>query len=212
MKLILDGLNIWREERNNNNKDFIVSVEVGNLLEECKEYLDAENDYERIDALCDLCVFSINGLSYLKHLITNIDIFSNPCIYRIIGHVGRIGNRENKVEPLINILKHSKSMMIELGYDFEKCMIETIKEISSREQDPIQKEEWSKNGPSGKWQKNKQQNPDTLYKADYESCKLPNGVKMIEVKLSYNDHPESCQCEECQEWQQDYNKRNNTTY
>lgn len=29
---------------------------------------------------------------------------------------------------------------------------------------------------------------------------------------SYNDHPESCQCEECQEWQQDYNKRNNTTY
>lgn len=29
---------------------------------------------------------------------------------------------------------------------------------------------------------------------------------------SYNDHPETCQCEECQEWQQDYNKRNNTTY
>lgn len=29
---------------------------------------------------------------------------------------------------------------------------------------------------------------------------------------SYNDHPESCQCDECQEWRQDYNKRNNTTY
>ena len=29
---------------------------------------------------------------------------------------------------------------------------------------------------------------------------------------TYNDHPENCECEECQEWQEDYNKRNNTTY
>lgn len=173
MKLIIDGLNIWREERNNNSKQFVVNTEVGNLLEECKEYLDAVDDYERIDALCDICVFSINALSYLKFKIEKFDIFSNPCIFRIIGHVGRIGTQlETQSEHLINILKHSKSMMIELGYDFEKCMLETIKEISSREQDPKQKEEWSKNGPSGKWQKNKQQNPDTLYKADYESCKL----------------------------------------
>lgn len=171
MKLIIDGLNIWREDRNNNSKQFVVNTEVGNLLEECKEYLDAVDDYERIDALCDICVFSINALSYMHYHDVKIDTFSNPSIFRIIFHVGLLGD-EPKEDILIDILKHSKSMMIELGYDFEKCMLETIKEISSREQDPKQKEEWSKNGPSGKWQKNKQQNPDTLYKADYESCKL----------------------------------------
>lgn len=58
------------------------------------------------------------------------------------------------------------------GYDFEKCMLETIKEISSRRQDPKQFSDWVENGASGKWLKDKNQDPDTLYKADYERCKL----------------------------------------
>lgn len=49
---------------------------------------------------------------------------------------------------------------------------------------------------------------------------MPDEYKSIEKRTggfgstntTYNDHPETCQCEECQEWQQDYNKRNNTTY
>lgn len=60
-----------------------------------------------------------------------------------------------------------------MGYDAKKCIVETIKEVSSREQDPIQKEVWDKWGAGGnKWQKNKNQDPSTLYKANYEECKL----------------------------------------
>jgi hypothetical protein len=59
-----------------------------------------------------------------------------------------------------------------LGYDFECVMNETIKEISSRQQDPEQKKRWKKNGSNGeKWQKDKSQDKNTLYKADYSKCK-----------------------------------------
>ena len=59
-----------------------------------------------------------------------------------------------------------------MGFDNIKCNKEVFSEINSREQDPIQKEEWLKNGAVGKWQKNRRQETWTLYKANYESCKL----------------------------------------
>ena len=58
-----------------------------------------------------------------------------------------------------------------MGYDYLKCLDETIKEISSRKQDPNQKRDWELNGVSGKWQKDLNQDKSTLYKADYNSCK-----------------------------------------
>jgi hypothetical protein len=58
-----------------------------------------------------------------------------------------------------------------MGYDNNKCMNETVKEISSRQQDPAQKEIWEKWGYDGcKWKKDPKQEPDTLYEADYYSC------------------------------------------
>ena len=58
-----------------------------------------------------------------------------------------------------------------MQYDNNKCMNETVKEISSRKQDPAQKEIWEKWGYDGcKWQKDPKQEPDTLYEADYYSC------------------------------------------
>ena len=59
-----------------------------------------------------------------------------------------------------------------MGFDNIKCNKEVFNEINSREQDPIQKEDWLKNGAVGKWQKDKSQKDWTLYKANYESCKL----------------------------------------
>ena len=59
-----------------------------------------------------------------------------------------------------------------MGFDNIKCNKEVFSEINSREQDPEQKVEWLKNGAVGKWQKNKRQESWTLYKANYESCKL----------------------------------------
>ena len=59
-----------------------------------------------------------------------------------------------------------------MGYDNIKCNEEVFQEINSREQDPQQFAEWQKNGANGKWQKDKHQKDWTLYKANYESCKL----------------------------------------
>jgi len=52
-----------------------------------------------------------------------------------------------------------------MGYDVDGVMNEVVKEISSRNQCPKQKEDWDKNGANGKWLKDKNQN-DT-YKAKY---------------------------------------------
>ena len=59
-----------------------------------------------------------------------------------------------------------------MGYDNLKCNDEVFQEINSRQQDPQQFAEWQKYGASGKWQKRKDQEPLTLYKANYEVCKL----------------------------------------
>ena len=61
-----------------------------------------------------------------------------------------------------------------MGYDNIKCNDEVFQEINSREQDPQQFAEWQKFGASGKWQKNRHQKDWTLYKANYESCKIGN--------------------------------------
>lgn len=59
-----------------------------------------------------------------------------------------------------------------MEYDNSKAMSETIKEISSREQDPYQKTRWKKHGSCGeKWMKDQLQKRDTLYKANYQECK-----------------------------------------
>jgi hypothetical protein len=54
--------------------------------------------------------------------------------------------------------------LLKINYNPEKCMEETIKEISSR------KGAWSPE--KGKWIKDPDQDPDTLYEADYSKCKI----------------------------------------
>ena len=59
-----------------------------------------------------------------------------------------------------------------MGYYNNNCMDETVKEISSRQQDPIQKDFWQIWGYDGtKWQKDPAQDPSTLYTADYKKGK-----------------------------------------
>ena len=56
-------------------------------------------------------------------------------------------------------------MIDNMGYDYFKCMEETLKEIESRK--------GAFNPESGKWEKFKDDESKKLwYKANYESCKL----------------------------------------
>lgn len=80
---------------------------------------------------------------------------------------------ENKiVDTICDIKVFSINELGTMKYNGKKCMKETIKEISSRVQDPLQKEDWAKNGANGKWLKWQEQPKDTLYVANYSKCKI----------------------------------------
>ena len=85
---------------------------------------------------------------------------------------GEATTDEDMVDALCDLIVVATGGLFKLGYDPEKCMDEVIKHISSRKQDPQQKEVWDKWGASGKWQKQKDQDPSTLYEPNYERCKI----------------------------------------
>lgn len=81
-------------------------------------------------------------------------------------------NDHEEVDALCDLIVIATGAIWKLGYDPELSMIETLREINSRKQDPIQKAMWKAKGISGKWLKHKEQDPSTLYKADYDKAKL----------------------------------------
>lgn len=78
------------------------------------------------------------------------------------------------IDALADIIVIAAGEMVKLGFNPELCLKQTVREISSREQDHQQALAWS-NGVrelGEKWLKNTQQAPHTLYQADYSTCKL----------------------------------------
>jgi len=76
-----------------------------------------------------------------------------------------LDNNEHEIIDACNdLIVLSANHVAQSGYDIDLTMKETLKEISSRE--------GSINPTTGKWQKDKAQDPSTLYKADYSTCKL----------------------------------------
>ena len=143
MSNLTENLRQWRANRNITRADYLTFVE--NILEELME-----------------CIHSKDMIPKFKKQIMN-DYF-NRDIVRVIN------------SEVVDILQDIQVFCINetelMGFDNIKCNKEVFSEINSREQDPIQKEEWLKNGAVGKWQKNRRQESWTLYKANYESCKL----------------------------------------
>ena len=143
MNNLTENLRQWRADRNITKADYLVFVE--NILEELME-----------------CIHSKDMIPKFKKQIMN-DYFNKDIVTVIHSEV-------------VDILQDIQVFCINetelMGYDNIKCNKEVFEKINSREQDPEQKEEWLKNGAVGKWQKDKFQKEWTLYKANYESCKL----------------------------------------
>ena len=160
----------WNFQRENLSYD--ASTEIDNYKEEIEEGIlakelfdEALTDNEKckymqeyIDSFCDRYVFGTGFLA--KSYINNQPI------------EGQLLKYYQEFVKIPNIVK-------ELGFDFVKCMDECLKEISSRKQDPVQKLKWEAQGGSlgEKWQKDLNQNPDTLYKADYKKCRIKECCK-----------------------------------
>lgn len=84
----------------------------------------------------------------------------------------KANNVNNLLGELADIIIVAANEIGLMGYDMEKVVLEKIKVIDSREQNPNQKEIWDKWGASGKWEKNKDQCKSTLYTAAYSKCKI----------------------------------------
>ncbi len=81
----------------------------------------------------------------------------------------RDGDEHEQVDACGDIIVFAANQLALLGYDIDLVMKEVIKEISSRQQDPDQA---ARNWTEEKWEKDKNQNPDSLYKANFKRCKL----------------------------------------
>ena len=152
-------LQAWKAERR-------LSVEsqraglLGNLCEELAEFFRAQNDNDRVDALCDIIVFAINAMSepFVKPAALNMPQLWSAML---LPHDTDIIINASSLNSLVFQMWRT---IEQLGYDPYKCMLETIKEISSRTGEYDES--------IGKWVKDK--SPEAVakwYKADYDRCK-----------------------------------------
>lgn len=165
---IQDLLKAWREERHlfiESQRDGLI----GNIFEEMAEYYRAPIGDEEIDALCDIYVFCMNSLKLE-------DITNTRRRYKLFfkkTHEQRLSDDiKNLMEnPYDDVYVYMLMITVEdmttnfLGYNFYECMLETIKEISSRTghyDENIHKFIKDKSDEAkAKW-----------YKADYSKCRI----------------------------------------
>ena len=160
LKDIETRLSIWRGERHltiEGQKQGLVS----NILEELTEYSRSQNDLERIDSLCDIMVFTINSFDYIELYkgFTVSEMQSIPEARALaISVLEDIINR-----PYYVIYVCCQAIRV-MGYNPYHCMLETLKEISSRT--------GHYDETIGKFVKDTSDEAKSKwYKADYSLCK-----------------------------------------
>lgn len=123
-------LDNWRKERHLSQNDQIKGI-IPNLLEEVAEYFRAKDNNEKIDALCDILVFSFN--SYKNKF--PVEKFRDEPSMAIVTDVVTdfIDNSDEINDISLGIIIRNCFQLIEtLNYDPYLCLLETINEISSR--------------------------------------------------------------------------------
>ena len=135
-------LRVWRADRKLSKPNTKLFIE--NILEE----------------LLEICYKDKLTIQLMKDEIME-DYFGEPL------------SENDTIDAINDIVVFSINEAETIGYDFDATLSETIKEISSREQCPIQKDMWKSLGyDNTKWKKDVNQDKDTLYKANYEGCRL----------------------------------------
>jgi len=83
-------------------------------------------------------------------------------------------DKPTMIELLTSITLISAVGLLEIKYQPVLTLKQVVKAISSRLQDPIQAQAWATGNrqPGEKWLKDKNQDPETLYKADFSTCKF----------------------------------------
>lgn len=166
MEQISNNLSQWREDRNI-TKDMQRDNFLTLIQEELKEYYEAKNVEEKIDALCDMAVITINSsrtdsLYPLAHLYPRE--ITNPNTELGI-QIDKVISSDFDDTETLNLLALLANLVEGLGYDFILAMHETVKEIASR------RGAWSEE--KGKWIKDTSEEAKKMwYKANYKKCRI----------------------------------------
>lgn len=188
---IYKGLDEWRAERGitaeSQKTGYLVNVmeELGELaqarryygralIDECSycKAIKQKAEHEIIDAICDICVFTINAGAdipcQLKPLIIeHKNEFSVDDIFVAIADFIRTDSNGSPFNyyDFARILRCCASVCEQYGFDFQTAMDETIKEISSRT--------GSYDNASKKWIKDTSDEAKAKwYQANYELARM----------------------------------------
>jgi len=171
---VFKSLDQWREER---GLQHTVGNIAANIGEEIVEYLRAENDYQRVDALCDIYVFSVNAIHAIGRMpdksvmiqcsddyLPSINTYMSYIAEHFSIVVSATTFHNDPTYSLVNLARDAKYQMQAMGFDFLIAMDETLKEIHSRTG------AW--NEETQKWEKFKTPEAKALwYSADYSKAK-----------------------------------------
>ena len=165
IRMLFQSLNEWKAERclslDNQREGYLRNImeELGELAEAIKQ----GNSEEYIDALCDIIVFTTNALDEYRYCPTVANVTRNTpreeLLRQLLHKIGQYGVSWDS-RYVCNIYNICSLLAIQEGYSLYPCMLETIKEISSRtgSYDPA----------IGKWIKDKSPEAQAKwYKANY---------------------------------------------
>ena len=149
---------------------------LANINDELTEILRTKTGLELIGELCDVYIFARNGLHQNN---MQVDIIHDWAI----GYTGKKAVIDSYIEISKSIaecyFEDKKNTLNRLcsivcwficgiGYEPEKCIIETIKKINSRK--------GAIDESINKWVKDRSQDPLTLYEPDYDKCKVKQSL------------------------------------
>ena len=131
---IKERLDKWIEKRHL-TKEGQRAGYFGNIYEELSEYHRANNEYEIIDAICDIAIFTLNSFDY-KYNEKYVEIQQLKIQKNIeditIKDIHRSVERCYTDCTTSRLIEYLECLAFNYGYNFYKCMLEAIKEISSR--------------------------------------------------------------------------------
>jgi len=166
----------WAEERFISSQVHNKNGYVANVVSEMAEGIQAKNEEEFIDHLCDIIVFTLtentkNLYDITQEVIPENSYYISSFQFDMIILLSKIIDENSENYPNVwkktslEIISYCKAMIEYLSYDFEQCMEETFTEINSRTG------AW--NEQAQKWLKyTTPEAKSKWYSADYSKCKI----------------------------------------
>lgn len=143
--------------------------------EEVTEYDDAVlagDWHEQVDAVCDQLVLVTNCIEQTRPLIIGYIradwVNPKPSKSELLAQY--LGGDDDDMDILLELSDRLQAELTGLGVVPDLAMKQVVKHISSRVIDPAKKADFE-SGKLAKWPKMPDQDPDTIYQADYTLCR-----------------------------------------